>query len=300
MPDVLKLDIEENAAIETWFGIGGGADRLARPESVDELRQCLRIDVDLKIMGDGANLLVADGGVRELVVSLERLNLSEIRDDGLVRAQAGMDLPRLVLDTVRAGLDGLHTLAGVPATVGGAVAMNAGGKYGNTFDHLVEVTTIDRDGELRTEPASAFNAGYRDGGLNGRVAIEAVFQLTPGDATDVRERFKAIMAEKKHSQPMGERCAGCVFKNPVLAHAIDGIGAAGDRVGAGLLIDRAGCKGMAAGGASVSERHANFMVVEKNRATAADVIELVGRVQAAVRGRFGVELETEVVIWGQP
>lgn len=300
MPEVVKLDIEENATIDTWFGVGGKADRLARPESLDELRQCLRMDPALKIMGDGANLLVADGGVRELVVSLERFNSSEIGDDGIVRARAGVDLPRLVLDSVRAGLDGLHTLAGVPATVGGAVAMNAGGKYGNTFDHLVEVTTLGRDGELRTEPASAFNAGYRNGGLRGRIAIEAIFKLIPGDATDIRERFKAIMAEKKHSQPMGERCAGCVFKNPVLAHDIDGIGGADQRVGAGLLIDRAGCKGMAVGSASVSERHANFLIVDKERATAADVIELIGRVQETVRACFRVELETEVVIWGQP
>lgn len=300
MPDVLKLDIEQDAPIDTWFGIGGRADRLARPENIEELRQCLRIDPSLKIMGDGANLLVADGGVRELVVSLERFNEAEITEAGVVRAQAGVDLPRLVLDSVRAGLDGLHTLAGVPATVGGAVAMNAGGKYGNTFDHLVEVTTLDRDGELRTEPNSAFDVGYREGGLNRRIALEATFQLTPGDATDIRERFKAIMAEKKHSQPMGERCAGCVFKNPVLAHDIDDIGAAGERVGAGLLIDKAGCKGTTVGGASVSERHANFLVVDKERASAADVIELIGRVQATVRGRFGVDLETEVVIWGQP
>lgn len=300
MPELMKLDVEENAPVDTWFGIGGKADRLARPENIDELRQCLRIDPNLAIMGDGANLLVADAGVRELIVSLERFNASKIGEDGIVRAQAGVDLPRLVLDSVRAGLDGLHTLAGVPATLGGAIAMNAGGKYGNTFDHLVEVTTIDRDGELRTEPASAFKAGYRDGGLNGRIAIEAVFQLTPGDATEIRERFKTIMAEKKHSQPMGERCAGCVFKNPTLEHDIDGLGEAGQRVGAGLLIDKAGCKGLAVGGASVSERHANFMIVDNDRATAADVLELIGGVQTAVRDRFGVELETEVVIWGQP
>jgi len=300
MPDVLKLDIEENAAIDTWFGIGGQADRLARPVNIDELRQCLRIDPNLKIMGDGANLLVADGGVRELVASLERLNDAEIGGDGLVRAEAGVDLPRLVLDTVRAGLEGLHTLAGVPATIGGAIAMNAGGKYGEVFDHLVEVTTLDRNGQLRTEPVSAFEAGYRDGGLNGRIAVEAVFQLNPGDASNIRERFKTIMAEKKHSQPMGERCAGCVFKNPVLSEAINGIGSANERVGAGLLIDRAGCKGLTVGGASVSERHANFMVVDKDRATAADVIELIGRVQAIVRERFGVKLATEVIIWGRP
>lgn len=298
MPDLLTLDIERHAPIDTWFGVGGTADRLARPANIDELRQCLRLDPKLKIMGDGANLLVADAGIRELVVSLERFDAASIGPDGLVRAGAGVDLPRLVLETVRQGLLGLHALAGVPATVGGAVAMNAGGKYGSTFDHLVELTTIDRAGTLRTQPAGDFDAGYRTGGLNGRIVLEATFQLTPNDTARVRERFKAIMAEKKHSQPMGERCAGCVFKNPTLTRDIEGVGPEGERAPAGLLIDKAGCKGMAVGGASVSHRHANFLVVDKDKARARDIIDLIERVRHSVRERFAITLDTELVIWG--
>lgn len=299
MPETLQVDIQHDATIETWFGIGGRADRLARPASVEELRQCVALDPDLKVLGEGANLLVADGGVRELVVSMERLNAVSIGDDGVVNAQAGADLMRLINDTARAGFSGLHTLAGVPASIGGAVAMNAGGAFGNTFDHLREITTIDRSGDVRTDPASAFDARYRDGGLDGRIVVEAVFQLARDDPKDVRQRVKDIMAKKKASQPLAADSAGCVFKNPTLGNDLQGIGGAGQRVSAGMLIDRAGCKGLTRGGASVSERHANFVVVDKATARAADVIELIDAVRQRVDAAFGVQLQTEVIIWGE-
>ncbi|MFI4882958.1 MAG: UDP-N-acetylmuramate dehydrogenase [Phycisphaerales bacterium JB064] len=299
MPELVRLDVERRAALPTWFGVGGTADRLVRPACVEELQRCVRIDKDFKVLGEGANLLVADRGVRELVVSLKEMDAVSIdAQTGLVRAQAGADLMRLVQDTARAGLEGLHKLAGVPASIGGAVAMNAGGKYGSTFDHLIELTTMDRDGVVRTEPAYEFQAGYRDGGLGGRIVVEALFQLTKADPSAVREQVKAIMHEKKHSQPLAADSAGCVFKNPVLSYHVRGVGEAGERVSAGRLIDMAGCKGHTQGGASVSERHANFMVVDKSRARARDVIGLIDSVRQAVRGHFGIELETEVVIWG--
>ncbi|MGD1915028.1 MAG: UDP-N-acetylmuramate dehydrogenase [Phycisphaerales bacterium] len=298
MPEMLALDIENDAPIDTWFGIGGTADRLARPANVDELRRCLDLDINLRILGDGANLLVGDGGVRELVVSLERLDTVEIAPDGTVRAQAGANLMRLVQDTARAGLFGLHTLAGVPASVGGAVHMNAGGAYGNTFDHLAKIVTMDRHGVVRTQPASEFEPVYRDGGIGDKIVVEALFRLTPGETADVREQLKRIMAEKKASQPLSADSAGCVFKNPTLSSEVDGIGSAGERISAGMIIDRAGCKGMRVGGASVSERHANFMVVDKDSARAQDVFDLIAVVRSTVLERFGVELQTEVVVWG--
>lgn len=300
MPSAVWLDIERWAPVSTWFGVGGKAERLVRPGNIDELQQCVRIDPDFRVLGEGANLLVADGGVRELVVRLDRLDAVEIKPDGTVRAQGGVDLMRLVQDTARADLEGLHTLAGVPASIGGAVAMNAGGKHGCVFDLLDEVTTMDRQGVVRTQPAYEFGAGYRDGGLDGRVVVEATFRLQPAPAGQVRDKVKAIMAEKKHTQPLAADSAGCVFKNPVLAYNIRGVGEAGDRVSAGMLIDNAGCKGLRFHGASVSERHANFIVVDKKKARARDVLDLIDQVRTNVRGQFGVELETEVVIWGQP
>ena len=300
MPDVLRLDVERRAALPTWFGVGGRADRLVRPACIEELQRCTRIDPQFKMLGEGANLLVADGGVRELVVSLADMAAVDIdSDSGLVRAQAGADLMRLVQQTARAGLEGLHALAGVPASIGGAVAMNAGGKYGNIFDTLLELTTMDRDGSVRTQPAYEFQASYRNGGLGDLVVIEAVFQLSKADPSSVRDRIKAIMHEKKHSQPLAADSAGCVFRNPELVYRVPRVGEAGERVSAGKLIDLAGCKGYAVRGASVSDRHANFIVVDKQRARARDVIELIELVRHAVAARFGVQLQTEVVIWGR-
>jgi UDP-N-acetylmuramate dehydrogenase len=300
MPSAVWLDVQHWAPVPTWFGVGGRAERLVRPKNLDELQQCVRIDPEFFVLGEGANLLVDDGGVRGLVVSLAELDGVEITPAGTVRAQAGVDLMRLVQDTARAGLEGLHTLAGVPASVGGAVAMNAGGKHGCVFDLLESVTVMDRRGAVATVPAYEFGAGYRDGGLHGRVVVEAEFRLKPADAGQVRDKVKAIMNEKKHSQPLAADSAGCVFKNPVLAYNIRGVGEAGDRVSAGLLIDRAGCKGLHFRGASVSDRHANFIVVDKSKAKARDILDLIDQVRTNVRGHFGVELETEVVIWGQP
>lgn len=301
MPELVRLPVQRNAKLSTWFGVGGRADRLIVPASVEELQRCVRIDPNFKVLGEGANLLVADSGVRELVVSLKQLNaVSMNKDRGRVRAQAGADLMRLVQDTARAGLEGLHTLAGVPASIGGAIAMNAGGKHGNTFDTLVEITTMDRQGTIRTEPAHAFHATYRDGGLEGRVVIDALFQLTPADPVHVREQVKAIMHEKKHTQPLAADSAGCVFKNPTLTYRVRSVGEAGERVSAGRLIDMAGCKGKSIGGARVSERHANFIEVDKARARARDVLDLIDFVKQAVQGHSGIDLHTEVVIWGKP
>jgi UDP-N-acetylmuramate dehydrogenase len=299
MPSAVWLDIERWVPVSTWFGVGGRAERLVRPKSIEELRQCLRIDPDFRVLGEGANLLVEDGSVRELVVRLDAFDGVEINLEGTVRAQAGVDLMRLVQDTARAGLEGLHTLAGVPASVGGAVAMNAGGKHGCIFDLLDRVTVMDRQGNVLEVPAYEFGASYRDGGLDGRVVVEAELRLRPADAGQVRDKVKAIMNEKKHSQPLAADSAGCVFKNPVLAYNVRGVGEAGDRVSAGMLIDKAGCKGLRHRGASVSERHANFIVVDKSTARARDILTLIDLVRTRVRGHFGVELETEVVIWRQ-
>lgn len=298
MPETIGLEVRRDAPISTWFGVGGLADRLALPATPEQLAQCVALDPHCRVLGDGANLLVADAGVRELVVDMGAMRGVSYGPEGIVRVQAGAKLHRLVQETAARGLAGLHTLAGVPASIGGAVAMNAGGKHGSTYDHLVELTTIDRQGVVRTEPARAFAAGYRDGALGGRIVVEALFRLTPDDPAALRERVKAIMLEKKHSQPLAADSAGCAFKNPVLQEPIAGVGRAGQRVGAGLLIDRAGCKGWAVGGASVSERHANFITVDKKQAAAADIIELIERVRGAVRDRFGITLHTEVVVWG--
>ncbi|MEM1186469.1 MAG: UDP-N-acetylmuramate dehydrogenase [Planctomycetota bacterium] len=293
----LALDVETNVPIPTWFKVGGRASRLVRPSTVDELRAALELDREASILGDGANLIVADGGVGQLVIDLSALRETSI-DGTSVRAQAGARLPSLVTRTSKRGLAGMHTLAGVPASVGGAIVMNAGGAHGQIADTVASVTAMDRNGEVVTFGRGDISFGYRRSGLNHLVVIGAEFRLSEGDAGDLTASVKSIMQAKKASQPLADRSAGCCFKNPTLERLIEGIGDAGARVSAGMLIDRAGCKALRRGTAEVSPIHANFITLDRTGGRADDVIGLMGEVERRVEDAFGVVLEREVVVWG--
>lgn len=304
-----SLEIEYDARIPTWFGIGGKADRLARPRSLDQLAECIRLDPNLRILGDGANLLVDDDGVAELVVVLEGPTFRGWTfDAATLRAGAGANLPKLINESVRRGLAGIESLGGIPASVGGAVIMNAGGAFGQIADSVARVHALDRQGRSVTLDRSRIAFDYRHSGLGNLIITQVEFSLTPADPAALRERHLEVMAYKKKSQPMAEKSAGCVFKNPTLTEDLTientdhgaakphEVHRAGSRVSAGMLIDRAGLKGLRVGGASVSPRHANFIVTDAG-ATARDVIELMDRVALGVFARFGVTLHPEVVIW---
>jgi len=294
-----EIKIERQAKLPTWFGIGGGADRLARPASVDDVRRCVEIDPKLRILGDGANLLVDDAGVGELVIAFTRPEMMSVhRDDAtaLTVAMAGANLPKLIVEAVRLGLGGIEGLGGIPATVGGAVIMNAGGAFGQISDAVVRVHGIDRRGHARTLERTEIAFGYRHSGLNDLVITSVELDLRPGDPMALRDRLKEVMAYKKSTQPMAEKSAGCVFRNPTLTRPLDGIADAGARVSAGMLLDRAGCKGLKIGAAEISDWHANFFVTRPG-ATAHDVISLMELGAKKVLDRFGVMLEREVVVW---
>lgn len=292
MTATLRDRVLRNAPIDTWFGVGGGADAYAEPESLDELRALIDLyQGDVRILGDGANLLVDDGGVDGLVVSLKHFRRMECEEGGagaiIVRVGAGANLPRLIVDLVRDGLGGLEGLGGVPATVGGAVRMNAGGAFGEIGETVASVRGVTRDGAPfeRSRPDIPF--AYRQSGLEDAIIAEVDFTLVPGDAGALRARLKDVMAYKKKSQPLAEKSAGCVFRNPTLN---------GVRVSAGMLIDRAGCKGLRIGGAEVSQVHGNFFITHPG-ATAADALRLIEEVRQRVNDHVAAALETEVVIW---
>lgn len=295
------IQLEHNAEIPTWFGCGGRADRLARPRNLVQLKRCIEIDPSARILGDGANLLVDDDGVVELVVSLADSDLSKWDFDvpgqpGIVRAFAGANLPRLILETCRRGRSGLEGLGGIPATVGGAARMNAGGTFGEFGNAVHAVHAIDRTGREVTLTREQAGFGYRRSNLAELIVVVVDLALGEDDPAKLRTKLKDVMEYKKRSQPMAERSAGCVFKNPMLSRDIPDIAPAGQRVSAGMLIDRAGCKGLGIGGASVSQRHANF-IVTGGGGQARDVIELIDEVKRRVFDAFGVELEPEVVVW---
>ncbi len=291
--------IKRNAPIPTWYRVGGRADLFAEPETVEQLAQVIEAEDKVRVLGEGANLLVADDGVDGVVISLKNGIFSEISVDPgshLLVAGAGVDLRRLITLTSNEGLAGLEILGGIPATVGGAVRMNAGGTFGQIAQSVAHVFVMGRDGRERMLEAWQVDFGYRHSGLEDEIITRVAFALTPEDPKAVRDRLRACMEHKKRTQPMGEQSAGCSFKNPLLISDIRGVGQPGTRVSAGKLIDLAGCKGLRVGGAQVSEHHANFFVTDKG-ATATDVIALMDQVRTRVFDKFGVELEREVVVW---
>ncbi|MBY0313558.1 MAG: UDP-N-acetylmuramate dehydrogenase [Phycisphaerales bacterium] len=295
------VEITHNAPIPTWFGIGGGADRFATPTSVAQLLECLRIDPHLRILGDGANLLVDDDGVGELVCSLSAPAFVAVEWNdrtGLIRAGAGANLPKLITESVRRGLGGIEGLGGIPASLGGAIRMNAGGAFGQIADVVKTVRGVDRLGRSIERAREQIDFSYRHSGLDDLIITEIELQLRPGDGPALRAKLKDVMEYKKGSQPMADRSAGCVFKNPTLDQAVPEIPgtAPGQRVSAGMLIDKSGGKGTRVGGASVSERHANFIVTDSG-AKARDVITLMEQVTRRVQSAFGVTLVPEVVVW---
>jgi UDP-N-acetylmuramate dehydrogenase len=292
------LVIERHAPISTWFHIGGSADRLARPGTPEDLLRCVEMDPDLVVLGEGANLLVDDAGMDRLVVSLQTPGFkgTEFDASGLVRAGAGVALPRLISDCVKRGLSGIETLAGIPATVGGATVMNAGGAFGEWASVVRTVFALDRAGREHAFRRDLIDFGYRQSHLNHLIVTGVELGLTARDPAACKAELNRCMEYKGRTQPLKDKSAGCVFKNPVLHEDLTDIGAEGQRVSAGMLIDRAGCKGMRVGGASVSVVHANFFVVEPG-ARARDVIDLIGRVRHRVIDVFGIALDREVVIW---
>ncbi len=295
----VEVTLDAPLGVMTWYGIGGRADVLLRPRTVEALealaKRCHRSGVPLRILGSGANLLVADGGVDGIVVRLDQPVFKETKylprngDITIIRAMAGADMAKTLMDAARRGLEGLSQMSGIPATIGGAVRMNAGGKFGCIGDSVETVMCITRNGQRVIYPVSELKFKYRATNIPDPIILGATFQLRDEDPIALRNRVKEIFEHKKSAQPLGEHSAGCVFKNP-----IDPV--TEKRVSAGRLIDEAGLKGFAIGGAKVSTRHANFIVVDVN-AAASDVMQVMAEIKRRVFDSSGIELETEIVVW---
>jgi UDP-N-acetylmuramate dehydrogenase len=288
----------------TWYGIGGQAAVFVQPPDFDALQgfvqTCVQHDVPWYLLGSGANLLVA-GDVDGVVVQLHAKAFKQVSIEGTrVVAGGGCDLARLILQLAGAGLAGLECLAGIPASVGGAVCMNAGGAFGAIGPCVERVTALDARGQRITLERGDLHFAYRHSNVQGLIVLDVTFALTPGDPAALRQRVKEIFDYKTSTQPMAAHSAGCAFKNPTPprdpAHKPCPTDAA--TPGAGKLIDMAGLKGHRIGGAQVSTHHANFIIADPAQGcTPADVLELMRHVQRTVQEKFGIKLQREVVVW---
>lgn len=280
---------DEPMSKHTSWRVGGPADLFFRPGTVAELKEFLQklpADVPLTWIGLGSNVLVRDGGIRGAVVCTSALPREIERiDETRVHAGAGVPCATLARRCVRWGLGPAAFFAGIPGTMGGALAMNAGAFGGETWDNVESVETIDRAGTVRQRQRSEFGIGYRSvTGAGDQWFLGATLHFARGRIDDAAN-MRRLLDKRSDSQPLGRPSAGSVFRNPPGDHA-------------GRLIEAAGLKGAREGGAMVSDKHANF-IINSDAATARDIEALIGRIRAEIGRRFGVELEPEVRILGE-
>lgn len=288
-----ELRLDEPMSKHVSWRAGGNAKRFFKPADLDDLITFLPTvakDELILFVGLGSNLLVRDAGYNGTVVlttpTIHGLTL-DANDRTIVRAGAGVASPHVAKFAAKNGLIGSEWLAGVPGTVGGALAMNAGCYGTETWEQVVDCQTIDREGRLHTRTAQDYDIGYRH--VAPRAAheewfVSARFRFTLGDAASAQTKIKELLAKRMASQPLDKPNAGSTFRNPPGDHAA-------------RLIESCGLKGFSIGGAQVSTKHANF-IINSGTASAADIEALIDHMQDTVKQKTGVALVREVRIVG--
>jgi UDP-N-acetylmuramate dehydrogenase len=285
-----ELRLNEPLSHHTTWRVGGPARRFYKPvDSADlvQFLQTLPVDEPLLWLGLGSNLLVRDGGFNGTVIATQgALNGLGLSDGGQLRVEVGVACAMVARFAARNGLCGAEFLAGIPGTMGGALAMNAGAFGGETWDRVAAVETIDRQGNMRSREPGDFEIGYRQvRGPQGEWFLAALLKLQPGDGEAALQEIQLLLEKRAATQPVGLPSCGSVFRNP-----------AGDY--AARLIEAADLKDLSIGGAQVSAKHANF-IINTGEATAAEIEELINTVRDRVEEFSGIRLQTEVHIVGE-
>jgi len=270
----------------TSMGVGGRPCEFYEPGSFEELHELLVALEDPFILGGGCNTIFPDGDFSRPVIRTKRLGRMHVEEDGRVYAEAGVNINRIIRQTVNAGLGGLEQLAGIPGTVGGGTAMNAGNGPDACFGkHITKLSVFSpEEGVVHTIKGSEVPWAYRHWNMpDGWVVLAIELELEPGDAAELKTEMERCEKRKGDNQPLREASSGCMFKNPEGGPS------------AGKLIQDCELKGWSQGGASVSDLHANFIVNGDRKASSGDVKRLMERVVAEVHERTGYLLEPEVV-----
>ena len=286
----IELRFDERMACHTSFRIGGGAEVMVFPNNIDELSRVLKVSalLDSKpaILGAGTNVLAPDAGIKGMVICLKDcLGGMEQAGENRIRVMAGVTMTRAALFAANLGLSGLEFAHGIPGTVGGGVYMNAGAYGGEISQVCKSVDVMGFDGELRRLTAEEMEFSYRHSILEEKpgIVVAAEFELTHAPVEEIKAKMKELMGKRSASQPLDLPSAGSAFKRPVGGYAA-------------ALIDQAGLKGYAVGGAAISTKHAGF-AVNLGGATAENVKALLSQVSDIVFEKSGIRLEPEVRIW---
>ena len=272
------------------FRVGGPADILLLPENKEQVIKSIQIckenNIPYFVLGNGSNLLVKDGGVKGVVIKLKEVKNIKVYDE-TIEAECGAMLKDVSSVAVENSLTGFEFACGIPGTIGGAVFMNAGAYDGEISDIIDSAEVIDNEGEIRTLSKEELDLGYRSSVIMKKnyIVLSAKFKLIKGEVIKIKERVEDLTYKRESKQPLEYPSAGSTFKRPTGYYA-------------GKLIQDAGLKGYAIGGAAVSEKHSGF-VINKNNATAKDILDLIKHIQDEVKKQFGVDLHPEVRIIGE-
>lgn len=286
---MIQLKEGELLSNHTTFRIGGAAKYFAVPKNEEEIMEAVDFaivkDLPYYILGKGSNVLFADEGYPGVIIEIGAgMEKVERTGDTGIRAQAGVSLSALAAFAAREGLSGLEFAGGIPGTLGGAVTMNAGAYGGEMKDVIVSAKVMDEEGAVQELSCEELQLGYRTSIVQKKqlVVLEAEFLLKPGTTEEIQNTMKELNAKRREKQPLEYPSAGSTFKRP-------------EGYFAGKLIEDAGLRGYRVGDAQVSEKHCGF-VVNRGKATCAEVLQLIGDVQKTVKEQFGVQLEPEVRI----
>ncbi|WKY46983.1 UDP-N-acetylmuramate dehydrogenase [Eubacteriaceae bacterium ES3] len=285
-----QIKINEPMKAHTSFQVGGPADLLLLPGSIEEMQAILKSlknhDVPVYIMGKGSNLLVKDKGFRGIMIKTTSLKKVEVIDETII-AQPGISLKELAEVALENSLTGLEFASGIPGSLGGAVTMNAGAYDGEMKQCIESIEVITEDGNLKTIHLEDCGFGYRQSVLQKHdwVLVSVTIKLSRGEQAAILEKMTDLNQRRSDKQPLEYPSAGSTFRRP-------------EGYFAGKLVQDAGFKGYSLGGAQVSEKHSGF-VINRDNASAADILNLIAAIQNGVKEKFGVELKTEVIVIGE-
>lgn len=283
-----KVKINEPLKKHTTFKIGGAAKFYIEPKDIPGLklliRQAKKYKIPVFIIGAGSNILAVDHGLNALVLHLGSTAFRGLAVKGdTLKAGSGLMLKQLIMAAQNNSLSGIEFLSGIPGTVGGALAMNAGAFGRGITDLLREVKVMDYSGKVKILPKEKIKYGYRQSGLSKYIILSVSLKLTKSKKSEIRRKIEKFLRYRSNRQDYSSPSAGCIFKNP-------------NRESAGRLIDLCGLKGKKIGGAQVSKKHANF-ILNKSAARSSDVLRLMRLIKTKVKERFHINLELEIQIW---
>ena len=282
--------VDELMKKHTTYGIGGPAEMFVLPSNKEDLIRVFEIsreaNQEVNVIGSGSNLLVSDNGFKGVVICIKDCLKNLEVNNNKIYAECGVMLGKLVRESIKNNLKGLENLVGVPGTLGGALIMNAGAWGGEVSNCLKSVELLDPDNQLVTLLKSEIDFGYRSSSFqNGSILLSAIFDLTLSDENLIKDQSQIAQSGRKDTQPLNYRSAGSVFKNPSKDNP------------AGMLIDKAGLKGLIIGQAQISEKHANFFV-NVGDAKAEEMLALIKKAKSTVKDKFDIEMNLEVKLMG--